>query len=111
MKIKTFKLCGCDIGYQFDDPSVWSVTGMGRSDPIHGTIHLRRDLDADQAVVTLMHEIIHMVLDMNGFRQQSQDEALVSVLSNTLVAMLRDNPMMVKGWQEVWYINEGGENE
>ncbi len=106
MKNQQIKVCGMDIEQIYDDPKAWAANGMGRTDPIKGEILIRNDLHADQAILTLMHELLHMILDNSGFYDLGKDEVFVSVMATQLICLLHDNPKLISTWQEVWTMNE-----
>jgi len=43
---------------------------------------------------TLFHEIIHLILEQQGFREESKDEKLISVLSAGIYQVLKDNKLL-----------------
>lgn len=45
---------------------------------------------------TLLHEVLHLVLDISGRKTEAGDEALVSTMASALHAFLRDNPAAVE---------------
>ena len=47
-------------------------------------INIAKGLHPEMKQQTLIHEWIHMLLDANAFLKESEDEKLVSVLSNEL---------------------------
>jgi hypothetical protein len=72
-----------------DDPSQWSINGMGRSCVSNGVIRIKADMPEDIKQSTLLHEVIHMIADMNGIKVS---ESTVGVLENGLFEVLRSNP-------------------
>lgn len=74
------------------DPGDWASNGMGRSHPKQGRILLAKDMPYEVKVHTVVHECLHTMLDMGGFGEVSNDERMVSCLTNGIISMLRDNP-------------------
>lgn len=78
------------IQLEFSDPSDWGHDGaMGRSNSTMGRIMVNREMPTDIQASTLLHEVIHQCLSMNGFVET--EEGLVSVLANSLFGFFRDN--------------------
>jgi len=96
------RICGVDVDVIISDPSLWSTNGMGRSSQVDSKIFLRDGMPPDVMKSTNVHEVIHMILDMNGFSEQTNNEALVATLSNGVTAWIRDNREMVKAWIYDW---------
>lgn len=76
------------------DPGSWLSNGMGRCNQAKGEILLRADMAEDVKMQTL-HEILHMIADMNGLKM-NEDETAISVLACGLMTVLRDNPEITK---------------
>jgi hypothetical protein len=91
----TIRLCGQEVVLEVSDPGVWAAGGMGRASIVDGKIALKGALPKSISDATLVHEIIHYILDSNGFRNLSGDEVLVSTFANSLTAFLKDNPDLV----------------
>ena len=87
----TYRICGIDVGLDYSDPGDWASGGMGRSCQVTNRITLRKGMDADVEGAVLLHEVIHMILDMNGLEDITKNETAVSVLANGLNAFFRDN--------------------
>ena len=85
-----YRICGTDVLVETSDPGDWSTNGMGRSCHLHNKISLRVGMAHDLEQATLLHEIIHMILDMNSI-ELPDNEVVVSVLANSLFAFMRDN--------------------
>lgn len=92
--MKTMRLCGCDIEVEEQDPGAWSSVGMGRSSSVHGKIVLRKDMPESVKSATLVHELLHMIADMNAL-EVGKDETAISVLATGLHAWMRDNKQLV----------------
>ena len=90
--ITFYKICGMNVAVETSDPADWSTNGMGRSDHTKNKITLRAGMPHDLEGNTLIHEVIHMIADMNSLAVGS-DEVAVSALANGLFAFLRDNSL------------------
>jgi len=86
------RLCGVDVDIVFSDPADWAGGGMGRSSEINSRITLRPNMNKDVEAGVLLHEIIHLIADMNNLAFRN-DEVQVTVLANALNAFLRDNEL------------------
>ncbi|MBN1815378.1 MAG: hypothetical protein JXA14_26335 [Anaerolineae bacterium] len=63
----------------------------GRIEASGCVIYVEETYDFQQQRVTLMHEIIHSLLNNSGRRKQADDEGLVEALGNGLTQVLVDN--------------------
>lgn len=61
---------------------------MGRSMEAAGKILLLRSMPDDVKLVTLWHEIIHMLLGQSG---HEHDEGVIEAVSHGIVQVLQDN--------------------
>jgi hypothetical protein len=95
MKREACLLCGHKINIITEDPKEWSQNGMGRSNTGYLTIRIKEGLPKDARYSTLLHEIIHMIADMNTLKSITDDETAVSVFANSLFAWMRDNKSLV----------------
>ena len=90
------RLCGCDVEIEEQDPGAWSGSGMGRSAIMHGKVVLRRDMPVTVKNSTLVHEVLHMIADMNGMSDLTNNEIAISVLATGMHAWMRDNKQLVE---------------
>ena len=91
------RICGIDMSVEIADPSLWAENGMGRTSQKSGKILICQGMTKDTTNATNLHEVVHMILDMNGFHDATGDEKMVAVLANGLFAWLRDNKC-VQDW-------------
>ena len=89
----TLRICGIDVNLLLSDPQDWASGGMGRSCQVTNKITLRRGMEADVEGGVLLHEVLHMIADMNNLKSLIDDETAVSVIANSLNAFLRDNDL------------------
>ena len=89
-KIK-MRLCGQDVEVLFCDKDVWENNDMGRSDVTKCRIIINKELPQTSLNSTLLHEVLHYITETNGFSDESEDEKLISVIANSLLAWMRDN--------------------
>lgn len=76
------------------DHDAYGVTDIGRS-----TITLAPGLSDSQQRDTLLHEVLHAVLDGTGWAHRlgaKREEQLVRALAPALLAVLRDNREAIK---------------
>jgi len=57
-------------------------------------IKLSPKLSQESKEETLFHELIHLILEQYGFKEQSKDEKLVSIIGNTIYQVLKDNDLL-----------------
>ena len=57
---------------------------------------IRIDLDAhpEDLKVTMLHEVIHLIMEMGGFREQ--EERATDVMSMGILSLIRGNPDLIK---------------
>ena len=89
----TLRICGIDVNVDFRSPDDWASGGMGRSCQITNRITIRPGMEKDVEGGVLLHEVIHMIADMNELKPIRDDETVIAVLSNALNAFLRDNDL------------------
>ena len=89
----TLRICGIDVNLDFKAPEDWASGGMGRSCQSTNKITIRPGMDMDVEGGVLLHEVIHMIADMNELKNIINDETTVAVLANSLNAFLRDNDL------------------
>lgn len=53
----------------------------------------KEGMEKDVEGGVLLHEVIHMIADMNELKPIRDDETVIAVLSNALNAFLRDNDL------------------
>lgn len=85
-------------------PFVYRVDTTDEMDDQDGTtmtseksILLRKSLDDQSIRETLVHEVLHAILDLTWFRGYDDEERLVASVSPLLYQFLRDNKKVV-GW-------------
>ena len=81
---------------------VWSVVwealpGLcGQSDHGQGRITVSPDLDSHLTRDTLLHEVMHSILRMQGHVYTKHEEQYVNSLATGLISVLDDNPKLRK---------------
>jgi len=93
---KTIRLCGQDIEIVCNDPKEWANGGMGQCSEKQCKILVHSAMVKSAIDSTILHEIVHLILNFNGFHNESANEQLVSVLGNSFLALIRDNPEFIK---------------
>jgi len=88
------RICGTDVTVTEADPAIWATSGMGRGDAKQATILICKGMPDDVKKATLIHEVIHIILDMNGFSEETNNEKMVCVLSNGLYAWMKDTDIL-----------------
>jgi hypothetical protein len=99
--LATLRICGIDVGVIISSPDDWASGGLGRSCQVANRITLRKDMKKDVEGGVLLHEVIHLIADMNELEPIKNNETVIAVLANALNAFLRDNTL------EYW----GGKNK
>jgi Zn-dependent peptidase ImmA (M78 family) len=93
------RLCGQDVEVVASkDASLFNRDGMGRSLTKSGKLVIADDMPKTVKDSTLMHELLHYILgtnDVDRLIKDGMEEIVVSVLANSLLAWMRDNPRMV----------------
>lgn len=89
MKIGKIRIMAQWFTIEESNPEAWGTNcQMGRSNSMNGTILIRSDMPEDIKLGTLIHEIVHVVADMNGVQLK---EHVVASLANGLMTVLKDN--------------------
>lgn len=60
------------------------------------SIRICEGMAEDEVKTTLVHEIIHAILQERGFDQQNNDEAMVDGLAHALRMLVKQNPELVR---------------
>ncbi|EPC24522.1 hypothetical protein [Lacticaseibacillus paracasei] len=60
------------------------------------SIRICEGMADDEVKITLVHEIIHAILQERGFDQQNNDEAMVDGLAHALRMLAKQNPELVR---------------
>ena len=99
MKIpKTLKIGGHIIDVEFTDNEVHINNRMGNSSSSENVIQVSSRYPKSQQASVLLHEIIHTVLDYNGYKYGNEDqgvhcEKVVESLAQSLYQVLKDNKL------------------
>ena len=86
------------VGYRTYSVSLmdhWESTdkqAFGRCDNNGGRIELDAHMDAPKAANTLLHELMHAVWYVWGMDRKVEEEPAVTIMSNGLTTIMRDNP-------------------
>lgn len=75
-----------------DGESLWGHILFDNS-----TIRIKKSLSNIPKQATLLHEVIHGILELAGHEDAAKSEGIVRALSNSLLQVLRDNPEFTKG--------------
>jgi predicted metal-dependent peptidase len=95
MKHKSLKLYGHQVDIVEVPPNIFSQNNLGQTNIKDNRLHLNASLPESMKHSTLLHEVIHLVLDHNGHQNVSRDETVVCALEVGLFTFLRDNPGLV----------------
>lgn len=60
------------------------------------SIRICEGMAEDETKITLVHEIIHAILQERGFDLQNNDEAMVDGLAHALRMLAKQNPELIK---------------
>jgi Zn-dependent peptidase ImmA (M78 family) len=70
---------------------------MGMYDREKAQITLEKTLSQDQKAATLLHEVLHAILqEAHPKLEDRKEEALVTVLETGLFAFIKDNPKVIR---------------
>ena len=86
-------LLDCKIDLVYEDAEHWSQGSLGRCNMKRSSIHLSSQMADDMSNMTLLHELIHMIADMNSIDLSEQS---VDGLAIGMMSFLKGNPEMVK---------------
>ena len=64
---------------------------LGRTWPSKQVIRINPNISKELTEQTLLHEIIHCILDQGGYNQENQDEKLVNYISSSIYQVLKEN--------------------
>ena len=67
---------------------------LGESNHKYQWIKLHPDLKQESKEETLIHEVIHQILDDSGYFEESDNEKLVNILANGIYQVFRDNEFL-----------------
>jgi hypothetical protein len=69
---------------------------LGRIDFIEQRIQIDAGLSDEKRRVVLLHEIIHGILEANGFAEENQNEHLIQSLATALVQVFAGNGELLR---------------
>lgn len=81
---KKVNICGIDFTVEEVPPNARDDTFMGRADIVACKISINSDMPEQQKQVTLIHEVLHCILDNHSFAEESNNEVLISTLASEL---------------------------
>ena len=84
-----FKVNGLDIEVKYTEPGSWTENGMGRCQYMQAEIQVRAGMPDRVRGQILIHELVHMILDMHSIELPEQT---VCVIANSFYSLLVDNP-------------------
>jgi len=89
---KIIRILDHDIKVEFSNPEAWSEGAMGRCDMKEARILINSSIDKDMQGSTFMHEVMHMIADMNNIEisEQSIDGFALGITS-----FIRNNPKFI----------------
>lgn len=67
---------------------------LGKSNHKYQWIKLHPDLKTENKEETLIHEVLHQILDDAGYFDESDNEKLVNTLANGIYQVLKDNEFL-----------------
>ena len=86
------KLLSHSITLKINDPSTWAESGMGRCHLPKLEILINNSMPPDIQGSTLIHELIHMIADMNSVKITEQQ---VDTISLGVYSFIKENPKMI----------------
>lgn len=97
LKNTVLRVLSHDITVTFSDPGMWSSGGMGRASLKDGEVVVANTMPVDPTWHTLIHELIHIGLDILSIEG---DEQIIDGIAATMFSLLKDNPELVAKFQE-----------
>ena len=90
--MSTIKLLSHKITLKVNDPSMWLESGMGRCYLPKLEILINKDMPPDIQGSTLIHELLHMIADMNSLKITEQQ---VDTMSLGIYSFIKENPKII----------------
>ena len=88
--------CNFEVMYTKEPIIVDNKTCYGRIDYDSATILIDDDVADYTKSVSLLHEIVHGILDSRGFHEESADEDFVEQVARCLYSTLLHSPDLIK---------------
>ena len=95
MKIE-IEVCNFEAMYTKEPISVDNKTCYGSIDYDTSTISIDANVSEYTKNVSLLHEIVHGILDSRGFHEESADEDFVEQVARCLYSTLLHSPDLIK---------------
>ena len=99
--------CNYNVLYSKEPIIVDSRICYGSIDYDSSTISIDANVSEYTKNVSLLHEIVHGILDSRGFHEESSDEELVEQVARCLYSTLLHSPDLVKLIQKEQRKNNG----
>jgi len=71
----------------------------GAAETIKREIRIDPDIHSEDQKVTMLHEVVHIIMEMGGFREQ--DEHITDVVSMGILSLIRGNKDLIRWLEEV----------
>ena len=94
MKIK---ILDHEIDVEYCNPNIWAENGLGRCSAGLLKILVSNKAAKDIQDSTVLHEIIHMIFDLNSLEYH---ESTVDALALGINSLIKNNPELIKILQE-----------
>ena len=88
--------CNFEVMYTKEPIIVGNKTCYGSIDYDTSTISIDANVSEYTKSVSLLHEIVHGILDARGFQEESSDEELVEQTARCLYSTLLHSPDLIK---------------
>lgn len=75
--------------------------GVAYGDKSGYGIRVGNELQPDFERRTILEEIIHVILDMGGYEEESKNEPLVKHITNGIDSVLADNDWVMNLWVDM----------
>ena len=86
--MKQIKLLDINFTFHVEDPSLWSECALGRAYLKEAKILVASGMNKDMEDSTLIHELVHMISDIQGL---DLDEMQVSALGVGVYSLIKNN--------------------
>ena len=99
--------CNFEVRYSKEPIIVGNKAWYGSIDYDASTIIINANMSEYTKNVSLLHEIVHGILDARGFYEESADEELVEQVARCLYSTLLHSPDLIKLIQKEQRKNNG----
>jgi len=96
---RTVKLLDLEFTVIDDDGSGWAAGAMGRADLKNSKIHICSEMEKGMKDSVLLHEVLHIIADIQGVEMSEQD---TSCIASGFYSLIVSNKDLIKGMFKEW---------